>query len=494
MSKKLRRQLKERGRQQRDNRRGDLRSMIEERSALGQKIEQMRGTLDERRSQSKSDPKVVPEFSAEEEAAWKKVNADFDRLDRHIDVERQARKRQQRLDAIDPDDYDVGRGDVRLSQRSRKFRKEAHERKLSDEQCRAVAMQAWLRSVGGKDLKPEHVAACRQIGFNPHARKFDVRLSGTETFRKLQRSHVPQHHRSLLSDGAASTGSALVGTTFVNNLETALLDYSGVMKVADVMDTESGEPLVWPTMDDTSNQGSIIGENSSLGTEAKPSFGQQVWNWYKFSSNPLLLTQEMMEDSAINLVSVIPDLLGERIGRKANSVFTTGDGAKQPYGFVTEAPTGKTTAASGAITANEIIDLVHSIDPAVRGQGCSFMLHDLIIAEIRKLKDSQGRYIWNDMLAGIGQMVGGPTLLGYPVNVNQAMDSTLATTKKTIAFGNFGKYKVRRVRSMRLIRLVEYYRTTYDADGFIAVIRMDGKTLGANLPTASKPIKLLVQV
>jgi HK97 family phage major capsid protein len=123
------------------------------------------------------------------------------------------------------------------------------------------------------------------------------------------------------------------------------------------------------------------------------------------------------------------------------------------------------------------------------------MMHDLVLAYIRKLKDSQNRPLYldsfNAMQAGMPM-----TIYGYPNHINQSMDSTVTATKNVMAFGLFSKYKVRRVRTMRLIRLVERYRVEYDADAFLALIRMDGKTLGGSssqFAAASRPIKLMTQ-
>jgi HK97 family phage major capsid protein len=304
MPNKLRRNMT-RGRQ-RDARRGDVRTLIEKRTEVGSQIIKLREVLHDRRAKSKDDPSVVPEFTAEEEATWSKINKEFNRLDAELDTAQRARKVQAKLDAVDPDDYEIGRDDVD-AQRSRKSRKERHANHMTREQAQLTALQGWFRSMMGKALRAEHVQACQQLGVNPRGRHFDLRLSGTQNIKRLQEiSQMPRHQRALTSDGTAANGGALVGQTFVNNLELAMLDYSGIMQAADIIDTETGEPLVWPTGDDTTNKGAIIGENGSVGTETKPTFGQQVWGAYKFTSKPLLLTQEIIEDSPINLVGMVP--------------------------------------------------------------------------------------------------------------------------------------------------------------------------------------------
>src|SRR3546814_12030404 len=69
--------------------------------------------------------------------------------------------------------------------------------------------------------------------------------------------------------------------------------------------------------------------------------------------------------------------MAERIARKVNLDLTTGDGTGDPNGIVTASTLGKTTEAVAAFTFDELMDLVHSIDPASRAAStCRFMFND----------------------------------------------------------------------------------------------------------------------
>jgi len=182
---------------------------------------------------------------------------------------------------------------------------------------------------------------------------------------------------------------------------------------------------------------------------------------------------------------------GERLGRIYNAHQTTGTGSSQPQGVITGATTGKTTASGTAIIYNEIVDLIHSVDVAYRqapSTDVAFMMHDLVLAYVRKIRDDSGgsglgRPIWEPSV-----QVGVPdSLLGYRVVVNNDMASTVATTNKTMAFGNFrAGYVVRNVSDGQLMRLAERY-ADYLQVGFFAFGRMDA------LVQDSSAVKLLVQ-
>jgi HK97 family phage major capsid protein len=243
--------------------------------------------------------------------------------------------------------------------------------------------------------------------------------------------------------------------------------------------TASGEPLSWPTADDTTNTGVQLGESTSIGSSVDPSFGKVIWNAYKFSSKAILVPYELIQDSVFNLPAVLGSMLGERLGRITNTKFTTGSGASTAKGIVTCATSF--SAATTAVGADDLIGLQHSVDPAYR-MGASFMMHDSIILAIRKLKDGQGQYLWQS-----GLRDGAPDrILGAGITINQDMDSTTTSGKKSILYGQLSAYKIRTVGEIRLYRLEERYRDT-DQDGFVAFTREDGNLLTAG----TAPIKYL---
>ena len=189
-----------------------------------------------------------------------------------------------------------------------------------------------------------------------------------------------------------------------------------------------------------------------------------------------------MQDSAFNLTSELGSLLGERIARILNTHFTTGTGSGQPSGIVSGSISGKTAASATAITAGEIIDLFHSVDPMYRdGASSVWMCNDASIAAIRKLTDDQGQFLWQaGMQAGIPDR-----LYGRAVVVNQDVADIAAGTFPII-FGDFSLYKIRDVAGVRLYRMDERYRD-YDQTGFVIFSRHDGVLLNAG----TNPVKYL---
>jgi HK97 family phage major capsid protein len=123
---------------------------------------------------------------------------------------------------------------------------------------------------------------------------------------------------------------------------------------------------------------------------------------------------------------------------------------------------------------DDLVDLIHSVDPAYRGSGmCRFMMHDLSVAKVRKIKDSQGMPIWAPSYAD-GVRGGVPDrLLGYAVQVNQDV-AQMAANAKSILFGDFQYYKIRDVMAVTMFRFTDSAYAKLGQVGFLAWMRSGG--------------------
>ena len=241
--------------------------------------------------------------------------------------------------------------------------------------------------------------------------------------------------------------------------------------ICTVIQTSSGEQINIPTIDDTTTAVAKHTEGTALTDDGGVDVvvGQKVLNAYMFDTEFVRWSIELSQDSIFNWEQLLGDLLGERLGRRSNVELTTGDGSGDPNGIVTASSLGKTAAAVAAITADELIDLEHSVDPAYRqSPKTRFMFNDTTLKSLRKLKDGQGQYLWNggDLSKGVS-----PSLLGRSYSINQAMASP-ATGNKTVVFGDFGKYYVRKVGSP----IIGVMRERFWPDlGIAGLIRFDGE-------------------
>lgn len=287
--------------------------------------------------------------------------------------------------------------------------------------------------------------------------------------------------RATMSTTTPGEGGYAVPTDVYGAVLDVLKAYGGVREVATVIQTEMGNPINFPTSDGTSEVGELIGENTTA-TGADPSFGVVTLNTYKFSSKIVAIPFELLQDSAVDMEAFIAKRLGERLGRTLNAYFTTGTGSSQPNGVVTASSVGK-TGTSGQTTSiifDDLVDLVHSVDPAYRNDNCRFMLADSSLKVIRKLKDSQNRPIFIPGWDGLGGKMP-DTILGYGVTINQDV-AAMGVSAKSVLFGDFSRYTIRDVMGMTLFRFDDSAYAKLGQVGFLAWMRSGGTKTDGGAP------------
>lgn len=279
--------------------------------------------------------------------------------------------------------------------------------------------------------------------------------------------------------GTTTGGGFLVPQSFSDRLELALKFYSGMMENAEIIETESGAPIPWPTVNDTTQVGALLAENATLPAQ-DVAFNSVTLNAFMYTSKLIAVSIQLMQDSFLNVDNLVADLAGQRLGRIWNTDFTVGAGTTLPRGIVVAAASGKvgTVGQTVSVIYDDLVDLIHSVDVAYR-RGAKWMANDSSIKVVRKLKDSQNRPLWEPSM-----QAGQPDLLmGYPVVTNNDV-AAMAANARSIVFGALNKYKIRRVRGVTLMRLTERYADNLQV-GFFAFARVDGNLIDAG----TNPVK-----
>ncbi|KPL29073.1 phage capsid protein [Streptomyces anulatus] len=383
--------------------------------------------------QSRGDDKPM---SAEDRSAWDAALADVEQLSKDIETE----QRHAQLASVDYSQILAPGADSEPAE-------EARARHGGEDGVKAYteAYRSWMRD-GTSELSSEERKVLR-TGFVDGK---ELRAQGVAT-------------------GAA--GGYLVPPEFRAKMVEAMKFYGAMREVSEVITTQTGATLPWPTNDDTANVGAILAENSQV-TEQDVTIGQADIGAYMYTSKLVRVSLQLLQDGAFDIESWLPRKLGERIGRIQNTHFTTGTGSAQPEGVQTNAVIGKTggTGQTTSVTYDDLIDLIHSIDPAYRNSGRQqFMLADGTLAAVRKLKDTQGRPLWEPSI-----QIGTPDgILGHGYVVNQDMPA-MAANAKSILFGDFfAGYLIRDVLDVQMLRLAERY-ADYLQVGFLGFARADG--------------------
>ncbi|ANU76812.1 phage major capsid protein [Blautia pseudococcoides] len=299
-------------------------------------------------------------------------------------------------------------------------------------------------------------------------------------FWNAMRSKVPMPNvTNALQIGTDSEGGYLVPDEYERTLVEALEEENIFRQMAKVIKTSSGDRKI-PVVA-SKGTASWIDEEDAF-PESDDSFGQVSIGAYKLGTM-IKVSEELLNDSVFDLQSYISREFARRIGAKEEEAFFTGDGKGKPLGVLAAtggAETGVTAASATAVTADELMDLYYSLKSPYRKKSV-WVLNDSTIKAIRKLKDSNGQYLWQPSLTA-----GTPdTILGRPVKTSAYMP-VLAAGAKTIAFGDFSYYWIADRQGRSFKRLNELFAATGQV-GFLASQRVDGKMILA------EAVKVLVQ-
>lgn len=280
--------------------------------------------------------------------------------------------------------------------------------------------------------------------------------------------------RNTMSTTTPSEGGYAVQSDVAKELVDSLKAFGGMRSVSTIIQTAQGNPLSYPTSDGTSETGEWIAENVTA-TAADPTFGTKALTAYKASSKIVAVPFELLQDSSIDIEAFVNGRLATRLGRITNTGYTVGSGSAQPQGVSGVAASGKvgTTGQTTTVIFDDLVDLIHSVDPAYRAGGkCVFMMNDSSFKVIRKLKDSQNRPVFIPGWDGLGKPMP-DTLLGYPVVTNQDV-AVMAANAKSILFGDFSKYIIRDVMQVTLFRFTDSAYAKLGQVGFLAWMRTGG--------------------
>ena len=289
----------------------------------------------------------------------------------------------------------------------------------------------------------------------------------TKNFWNVMRSKSVSHEvLNALQVGTDTEGGYLVPDEYERTLIEALEDQNIFRQLAHVIHTSSGERKI-PVVA-SKGTASWIDEEAAY-PESDDSFGQVSIGAYKLATM-IKISEELLNDSVFDMPSYIAKEFARRIGAAEEEAFITGNGTGKPTGLLhatNGAGTGVTTAGN-SITADEIIDLVHSVKSVYRKKSL-FLLNDSTIKAIRKLKDGNGQYLWQP-----GIKEGQPdTLLNYRIVTSPYMPE-VAAGNKVILFGDFKSYWIADRQGRSFQRLNELFAVTGQV-GFRATQRVDGR-------------------
>jgi HK97 family phage major capsid protein len=278
--------------------------------------------------------------------------------------------------------------------------------------------------------------------------------------------------RAAQSVGTSSAGGYLVPTSFADWFFSVLKATDAIFELSTVWETRTGSTSGFPILDDTSNEATIISENSTSSEAdavfAALAFGETpMWR-----SGYLRCSIELVNDSHFDLEKLIAAAAAVRFARGIGGAFITT--------LLAAAGNGGTTASATAIAASEVVTLTEKVDSAYLGDASFLMQRSTYIA-LLQLIGSSGNFMFPAAFDAAGR----PLLLGFPVYFSPSMGAMTAS-QQPITFGSHSHFLQRRVANSLSIKVLVELFALYAQVGYECHWRVDGGLLlsGSNIPVA----------
>jgi len=274
-----------------------------------------------------------------------------------------------------------------------------------------------------------------------------VALQHKAAFEGYMRSGESGGLRSLegkaLSVGSDPDGGYLVPEETETTVMRSLKDISPIRAIASVRQV-SGTTYKKPFSIAGPGSG-WIGETAARPETTSPTLAELTFPTMELYAMPSA-TQSLLDDSAVNIDEWLAEEIRIAFAEQEGTAFVSGDGSNQPKGFldytkvangswswgnVGYVATGVDGDFNGSNPSDNLVDLVYSVKSGYRGNG-HWVMNRATQAEIRKIKDADGNYIWQP-----GERAGAqPSLMNHPIAESEDMPD-IASDSYSIAFGDF---------------------------------------------------------
>ena len=276
---------------------------------------------------------------------------------------------------------------------------------------------------------------------------------------------------NVLQEGVDADGGYLVPEEYDHRLIDVLTE-ENIMRGLATKITTSGEHKI--NIAATKPAAAWIEEGGAL-SFGDATFDQKILDAHKLHV-AIKITEELLYDNAFGLENYIITEFGKALANAEEDAFLNGDGVGKPTGIFDKTKGGESIGTlTAALKSDDILDLIYKLKRPYR-KNASFIMNDATLAQIRKLKDNNGQYLWQPSY----QANEPDKILGYNIRT-----SAFAPTD-AIAFGDYKYYNIGDRGSRSFKQLNELFAGN-GMIGYVAKERVDGLLI---LPEAVKILGL----
>lgn len=196
---------------------------------------------------------------------------------------------------------------------------------------------------------------------------------------------------NVLSEGVDADGGYLVPVEFERTLVKGLQETNIVRSIAKSFSSSAERKIAVAASTSTAVW---VPENGTI-PESSVTFGQKTLDAFKLT-DLIKVSTELLSDSMFDLETYLAEEFARALGVAEEEAFIKGNGTGKPTGIFDASnggTIGATTAGATAIAFDDIVNLVYALKSPYR-RNAAFLTHDTTVAALRKLKDTNGQYLW----------------------------------------------------------------------------------------------------
>lgn len=278
--------------------------------------------------------------------------------------------------------------------------------------------------------------------------------------------------RALAADADSSGGYLLAPMQMAAGIIQAMDDLVFIRGVATVMPLTMAQSLGAVSLDNDPEEPEEVGEEETGDEDTTMSFGRRELNPTAVSRK-VKITRKLLRLHP-QIENLVRDRLAYRHGILQERRLMTGSGAGQPLGLFVASNDGIPTSrdistgnSTTAVGADGLISAKFALKAQYRPR-CRWLFHRDVVAQLTKLKDGQGQYLWRE-----GLTAGEPDrLLNMPIMESEYAPNTMTTGQYVGMLADFSHYWIAEALQMEVQRLDELY-SEENKVGFISRLEYD---------------------
>ncbi|MBI1172275.1 phage major capsid protein [bacterium] len=262
-----------------------------------------------------------------------------------------------------------------------------------------------------------------------------------------------------MSTAVSADGGYLINPQMSSNIESMLSSTASLRSISNVVQIDASSYDV--IIDNTDVGSGWQSELSAVSETSTPNINRISIKLNDLSAMPKA-SQRLLDDAAFDVEGWLAQKIATRFIRAEASAFINGTGVDQPKGIMLPnkvanaswtwgnlgyTPTGASSDFASTNPIDCIVGLVYSLAADYRANA-TFVMNSKTAGAVRKIKDTEGRFMWSDGLAAQQPA----TLMGYRVLVSEDMPD-IAANAYPIAFGDFNAgYTIAERPDLRILR------------------------------------------